>query len=244
MLKETYVDPILEIARMTTRAPIINIHHDPGFVAAASETAKLVENGLVGFHAMGAYVALELRVRGCVVIHGSSFWSKMATHLKQSTNGSHVLSWEPAGDGDEHLRLWRAFAVYEKQLFTEKMVSVCFMDPNRISEWDENIKVLTLSQQEFSEIWRDRGEVSVSMGVDASKWIDAEMRQNIQSGAQGDSIAEHASVIWQEFDVAMIMPEPYYDQRQYWFKMDTYAMPQTIPDTLPEKHSSVLDAKG
>ena len=169
-----------------------------------------------------------------LVIHGSSFWSK-----KQSTNGSHVLSWEPAGDGDEDLRLWRVFAVYEKQLFTEKMVSVCFMDPNRISEWDENIKVPLLSQQDFSEIWEDRGEVSVSMGVDASKWIDAEMRQNIQSGAQGDSIAEHASVIWQEFDVAMIMPEPYYDQRQYWFKMDTYAS-----NDPAEKHSSVLDAKG
>ena len=38
-----------------------------------------------------------------------------------------------------------------------------------------------------------------------------------------EPIAEHASAIWQEFDVAMIMPEPYYDQRQYWFKMDTYA---------------------
>ena len=118
-----------------------------------------------------------------LVIHGSSFWSK-----KQSTNGSHVLSWEPAGDGDEDLRLWRVFAVYEKQLFTEKMVSVCFMDPNRISEWDESIKVPMLSQQEFSEIWEDRGEVSVSMGVDASKWIDAEMRQNIQSGAQGETV--------------------------------------------------------
>eukprot|EP00439_Symbiodinium_sp_Y106_P037929 s6310_g4.t1 len=117
------------------------------------------------------------------------------------------------------------------------MVSVCFMDPNRI-------RVPMLSQQEFSEIWEDRGEVSVSMGVDASKWIDAEMRQNIQSGAQGDSIAEHASVIWQEFDVAMIMPGPYYDQRQYWFKMDTYASNDPGCNTLPEKHSSVLDAKG
>ena len=76
---------------------------------------------------------------------------------------------------------WRAFAVYEKQLLTEKMVSVCFMDPNRI-------RVPMLSQQEFSEIWEDRGEVSVSMGVDASKWIDAEMRQNIQSGAQGETV--------------------------------------------------------
>ena len=158
MLKETYVDPIVEIARMTTRAPIANINHDPRFVAAASERAKSVENGLVGFHAMGAYVALELRVRGCVVIHGSSFWSKMAVHMTQSSNGYRMLSWEPAGDGDEHLRLWRAFAIYEKQLFTEKMVSVSFMDPDKIRDWDENITVPMLSQQEFSEIWEDRGK--------------------------------------------------------------------------------------
>ena len=32
---------------------------------------------------------------------------------------------------------------------------------------------------------------------------------------RGDSIAEHASVTWQDFDVILIMPEPYYDQRQY-----------------------------
>ena len=127
-LKATHVEPIIEIARMTTRAPIININHDPRFVAAGSEEAKKVENNLTGFQAMGAYVALELRVRGCVVIHGSSFWSKMACQLKQSSNGVHMLSWETNGDGDEHVRLWRAFAVFEKQLFTEKMVTACFMD--------------------------------------------------------------------------------------------------------------------
>ena len=79
-----------------------------------------MENNLTGFQAMGTYVALELRVRGCIVIHGSSFWSKMACQLKQSNNGVHMLSWETHGDGDEHVRLWRAFAVYEKQLFAEK----------------------------------------------------------------------------------------------------------------------------
>ena len=61
------------------------------------------------------------------------------------------------------------------------------------------------------------------MGVDASTWLDAEKRQSILSGAQGDSIAEHASAIWQDFDIALIMPEPYYDQRQYLFKIDTCA---------------------
>ena len=127
-LKTTYVEPIIEIARMTARAPIININH----VAAGGEEAKKVEHNLTGFHAMGAYVALELRVRGCIVIHGSSFWSKMACQLKQSSTGIHMLSWETHSDGDEHIRLWRAFAVYEKQLFTEKMVTVCFMDHNKI----------------------------------------------------------------------------------------------------------------
>ena len=90
-LKATYVEPIIEIARMTARAPIININHDPRFIAAGSEEAKKVENNLTGFQAMGAYVALELRVRGCVVIHGSSFWSKMACQLKQSSNGDLLV---------------------------------------------------------------------------------------------------------------------------------------------------------
>ena len=222
-LKATHVEPIIEIARMTTRAPIININHDPRFVAAGSEEAKKVENNLTGFQAMGAYVALELRVRGCVVIHGSSFWSKMACQLKQSSNGVHMLSWETNGDGDEHVRLWRAFAVFEKQLFTEKMVTACFMDHNKIRDWDENIKAPVLNRQEFVDIWEDKSGVDVSMGVNASTWFDAERRQSILSGAQGDSIAEHASAIWQDFDIALIMPEPYYDQRQYWFRIDTYA---------------------
>ena len=40
-LKAVYVDPILEVARMTTRAPIININHDPRFIALASNLKKL-----------------------------------------------------------------------------------------------------------------------------------------------------------------------------------------------------------
>ena len=86
-LKATYVEPIIE---MTARAPIININHDPRFVAAGSEESKKVEHSLTGFQAMGVYVALELRVRGCVVTHGSSFWSKMACQLKQSSTGIHM----------------------------------------------------------------------------------------------------------------------------------------------------------
>ena len=75
--------------------------------------------------------------------------------------------------------------------------------PAKVSEWDENIKASMLNRQEFMEIWEDRGRIDVSMGVSASTWFDAERRQSIESGAQGDSIAEHASAIWQDFDVAL-----------------------------------------
>ena len=222
-LKATYVDPILEVARMTTRAPIININHDPRFIALASAQGKAVHNHVTAFLAMGSYVALELRVRGCVVIHGSSFWSKMACRMKPALNGFQMLSWDAYGNGDERQMVYRGWAIYEKQLFTEKMVSVCFMDPTKVSEWDDNIKASILNQQGFAEIWDDRGRIDVSMRVSASTWFDAERRESIESGAQGDSIAEHASTIWQNFDVALIMPEPYYDQRQYWFKLDKYS---------------------
>ena len=111
-LKSTYVDPIIEIARMTARAPIVNINHDLRVVGAANQSLKQRAENFHGFHALGAYVALELRVRGCMVVHGS-FWSKMACQLKQSTAGVHMLSVDASGDGDEHLRLRRAFAIVQ-----------------------------------------------------------------------------------------------------------------------------------
>ena len=48
-LKATYVDLILEVARMTTRAPIININHDPRFIALASAQGKAVHNRVTAF---------------------------------------------------------------------------------------------------------------------------------------------------------------------------------------------------
>ena len=222
-LKAVYVDPILEAAKLTARAPIININHDPRFIAIASNAGKAVDDRVTAFIAMGSYVALELRVRGCVAIHGSSFWSKMACHLKPSLNCYQMLSWEADGHGDDRQMVHRGWAIYEKQLFAEKMVAACFMDPAKVNEWDGNIRGSVANRREFAEIWEDRGRIDVSMGVSASTWFDDERRQSIESGAQGDSIAEHASVTWQDFDVAMIMPEPYYDQRQCWFKIDKCA---------------------
>ena len=74
---------------------------------------------------MGSYVALELRVRGCVVIHGSLFWPKMVCHLKPALNGYQMLSWDADGQGDDSQMVHRGWAIYKKQLFAEKMVTAC-----------------------------------------------------------------------------------------------------------------------
>ena len=118
-LKATYVDLILEVARMTTRAPIININHDPRFIALASAQGKAVHNRVTAFRAMGSYVALELRVRGCVVIHGSSFWSKLACRMKPALNGYQMLSWDAYGNGDERQMVHRGWAIYEVNVRTD-----------------------------------------------------------------------------------------------------------------------------
>ena len=179
-LKAVYVDPILEAAKMAARAPVINVNHDPRFIAVASNAGKAVNDRVTAFLAMGSYVALELRVRGCVAIHESSFWSKMACHLKPSLNCYQMLSWEAAGPGAGRQMVHRGWAIYEKQLFAEKMVTACFMDPK------------SMSGMETSEDPWSTDANSPNLGS-ASTWFDDERRQTIESGAQGDSIAEHAS---------------------------------------------------
>ena len=65
-LKAAYVDPIIEIARMTARAPIVNLNHDLRFVAAGGRRLQKRAEKFHGFQAMGTYIALELgaRMRG------------------------------------------------------------------------------------------------------------------------------------------------------------------------------------
>eukprot|EP00439_Symbiodinium_sp_Y106_P073023 s1447_g13.t1 len=100
-LKAVYVDPILEAAKMTARAPIININHDPRFIAIASNAGKAVNDRVTAFLAMGSYAD---------------------------------------GHGDDRQMVHRGWAIYEKQLFAEKMVTACFMDPTKVNEWDGNIR--------------------------------------------------------------------------------------------------------
>ena len=123
----------------------------------------------------------------------------------------------------KRLRFRRAFAVYEKQLFSEKMVTACFLNPDQLQKWNDEVSTQTISSPDLIQIWEDRTEVTFTTPIDAGRWFNQENIAQIQSGAQSDGFAEHASVTWQEFDIALTIPEAYYDQRHYWFRIDDYS---------------------
>ena len=58
-LKAMYVDPIIEIARMTSTAPIVNINHDLRLVGAGNRVLQKSSENFHGFHARGADIARE-----------------------------------------------------------------------------------------------------------------------------------------------------------------------------------------
>ena len=45
------------------------------------------------------------------------------------------------------------------------------MDRNKIKDWGENIKTQTISRQEFAGIWEDKGDVSMSINIQAGEWF-------------------------------------------------------------------------
>ena len=129
-LKAAYVDPIIEIARMTARAPIVNLNHDLRFVAAGGRRLQKRAEKFHGFQAMGTYIALELgaRMRG-----GTRLFVLIENGLPVET----VNHWNPYAISGR-TRRWgfavealESIAVYEKQLFSERMATACCMDRNK-----------------------------------------------------------------------------------------------------------------
>ena len=115
------------------------------------------------------------------MIHGSSFWSKIACDLQQSHDCVYKLSNEQHGDGDNHIRFRRAFAIYEKQLFSEKMVMACLLNPEQLQKWNDEVSVQTISSPNLVQIWEDRTEITFTTPIDAGRWFNQESIARIQS---------------------------------------------------------------
>ncbi|OLP81956.1 hypothetical protein AK812_SmicGene37451 [Symbiodinium microadriaticum] len=61
--EEVYVQHIAAALKLVPRPPIVMINHDKRFVASAHKILRQREN-FIGYDAVGAYLATELRMRG------------------------------------------------------------------------------------------------------------------------------------------------------------------------------------
>ena len=87
ILRAAYIAAIVEVMKLISRAPIVSINHDLRFIQNASQL--LCHRGVLnGLEAIGGYLALELRIPGCVVVQGSSFWCKLVSSLTDNESGT------------------------------------------------------------------------------------------------------------------------------------------------------------
>ncbi|OLQ05655.1 hypothetical protein AK812_SmicGene11166 [Symbiodinium microadriaticum] len=236
-LKRVYVDNIKEVIALIPRPPIVMINHDPRFYACAHQTLKRRSEGFQGYAHACSYVATELQLRGCVVVHGSSFWCKMVSSLMQAHHGTHVLSTDQVGPNDPHHHQYRAFAIYEKQLFYEKMIGACYVNPEVLQKCQILLHAKAIEIPRFKKIWSDRTKLNFSSTADSEAWISSERRQAMERETQRDTSERRPGRMWQDFQMILPFPEPIYCPEQYWFKMDEYSV-QKLADT--GKHGKVF----
>ena len=113
-LNRVYVDNLKEVIALVPRPPIVMINHDPRFYACAHSTLRRRAGGFQGYAHACSYVATELQLRGCVVVHGSSFWCKLVSSLSQADYGTHVISADQVAPNDPHHHHHRAICSVRK----------------------------------------------------------------------------------------------------------------------------------
>ena len=134
--------------------------------------------------------------------------------LQQAEYGTHVISADQVAANDLHHHHHRAFAVYEKQLFYEKMIAACYMDSNAIEI------------PRFQEIWSDRTEIHFASTMKSCNWITSERLRAMEEETRREDNRRRPGRMWQNFEVILRVPEPVYCPEQYWFKIDEYSVPR------------------
>lgn len=218
------------ILSLVSRPPIVMINHDRRFIAHAHRTLSN-RQVFIGCDAIGAYLALELRMHGCIVVHGSSFWCKLTSSLRDSQTGSHILSTDKVSVNEPHQHHRRGFAIYEKQLFYEKMISACYLNSESLSRWQNMLHRRTINVKCFREIWMDSTKLLFSSTVDTNAWISSERRQAIEDENRPSDFVRRPGMSWQNFDISLQVPEPSYSDERHWFKIDECSQPNREPRT-------------
>ncbi|CAE7480865.1 unnamed protein product [Symbiodinium sp. CCMP2456] len=222
ILKDVYIKHFDKILSLVPRPPIVMINHDRRFLAASHRVLDQRQN-FAGYDAVGAYLSLQLRFRGCIVVHGSSFWCKIMSSLKESQSGSHLFSVDKITEHEPQRHRHRGFAVYEKQIFCEKMIAACFLNTQQLGTWEKMLHQKTTGIKRFTEICTDNTQVHVSSSVNLNSWIPLHKRRAIEEENRRVDLVRRPDVEWQNFDIALSIPEPSYSDEQRWFRIDDYS---------------------
>ncbi|CAE7949678.1 unnamed protein product [Symbiodinium sp. KB8] len=221
ILKDTYIKYFDKILNMVPRPPVVMINHDRRFLAASHRVLEQRQD-VAGYDAVGAYLTLQLRLRGCIVVHGSSFWCKILRSLKESQSGSHVFSADKITEHEPQKHHHRGLAIYEKQLFCEKMISACFLNTQQLNVWENLLHQKIVDTKRFQEICMDFTQLHFSSTVNLNAWVSRGRRREIEEENRRDDMVRRPEVEWQNFDIALSVPEPTYTEEQHWFKIDDY----------------------
>ena len=221
-LRRVYIDSITEIIALVPRPPVVMINHDKRFVACAHGTMRRRED-FPGYVKACSFVAMELRLRGSVVVHGSSLWCKMVSSLHGAEYGTHVISTEKVFNTEPHHRHYRAFAIYEKQLFCEKMIAACYMNSEILKQCQVLLHCKAIDIPRFKQIWSDNAQLHFASTLNSRDWVPPDRLRTMEEETRRNDDVRRSGRIWQNFEVSLRTPEPVYCPEQCWFMIEEYS---------------------
>ncbi|CAE6920632.1 unnamed protein product [Symbiodinium sp. CCMP2456] len=94
----------------------------------------------------------------------------------------------------------------------------------------------TIDVRRFKEICMDFTQLHFSSTVNLNAWVSRDRRRTIEEENRRDDLVRRPEVEWQNFDIALSVPEPTYTEEQCWFKIydystsdpDAWATPETF----------------
>ena len=69
----------------------------------------------------------------------------------------------------------------------------------------------------------DTTKLHFASTVGPRAWISSERRQAIQEENRRNDLVRRPGTSWQNFDISLKTPEPFYSAAQYWFKIGEYS---------------------
>ena len=214
VIEEFYIQPITELHEIVPRSAIVTINDDPLFNG--------LDHNALSYGIVIKKIAKELRANGCLVLTTSSLWPKL---LSVTGGAGHRIKADQADLG---------WALFEKSLMNEKALAICMLDTKKINILSACIKPFNLDHERVNRVFSLVEDEEV-------KFIGADVTAGEEQASATRDLAQvrraerqRSDLPFGSEDVALIEPEPYYDNETFWWKIEQY---QTLSEraTVPGK---------